>query len=944
MAAQLAQTLVCPEAEQEVRDFIAQAEAVLGAEAQASPASLSALASTAKSLAWRPGLWANTDKAAAKSTIAELLSRPAFKRALLLVTNEATRWTWSPHQRSLEEQQGLKAKIEALEAVVLLCGCLLGSSNPAAPVLDFARRLVLSQTLEALSGRLADARAELEFVADWAAAAAAAVGVGPFLQADAPALLMLLVPMMDLVGAAAHLMRGCLQLAIREPDAGPEPQSAAAAAASGAAPEPSAPAQPAGAAASGSSAPSGAAVAEAAAASLCYAQELAAALRASAVAEHTCAALASVFRLWAVFDGAAKEEPPRADPAFVDVLCGHADRTIRYAMWALTTLEGAHVETRPASLARAAARGPGAFYTSLACGVAVLSAMDGEDTYGLAPSVRQGFNEVLRNEVVQRAAVLFGAGVQSPELGSLGPLMTLLNLLPADEGKLLDPAKARAMLPRSKVLPLAMRMARVWVLAAAEAAAGRTREEELAVLTDRRLGTGRVRALLDWGEAALLASAALQAASTAVRSGAGPEVSVDLGEEWWRLTVALAMHLQAPTTPLPHTLPPAPPPGLESALAGGVLPCLENLFRRTAASLRVESPPQLEALHAFAGDGLWQRLAPLLAWGDARQAAALLRTIGKGLEAAASLYSFYSYPADQAPAAERQLLAMLAAAVANWLPPLCRLLWARYRDQAGFTGSAPLITCLCWLPLLVRIDARHGPPTRPSAVLAAGPAAAGAAAGASASGSGWATGLSPVRFVGMALQGINEQSEETYLRYVAQACCAVAAALPEEVTKGGGEGPAWEPQQLRSLGAECRARGYMAEAEAVEALAAQLVRWVHGSGPRGGRGGARASAASGAQALAARFGAWFPGLEAAAALLPASPAAARARLGGCSNPTCANLEGDSDAALPASAGVRGLRRRCVLLQPRVPDGALAVGPPGGVPEPRRQLAEGRVVP
>ncbi|KAG2483245.1 hypothetical protein HYH03_017902 [Edaphochlamys debaryana] len=50
----------------------------------------------------------------------------------------------------------------------------------------------------------------------------------------------------------------------------------------------------------------------------------------------------------------------------------------------------------------------------------------------------------------------------------------------------------------------------------------------------------------------------------------------------------------------------------------------------------------------------------------------------------------------------------------------------------------------------------------------------------------------------------------------------------------------------------------------------------------------------------------------AAALLPASPAAARQLLGGCSNPACANLEGDSDAALPlrACAGCGGAASYC----------------------------------
>ncbi|KAG2482750.1 hypothetical protein HYH03_018344 [Edaphochlamys debaryana] len=959
MAAQPALSVMCPEAEREVRDFTAHADAVLGAGAEPSPASLSALASSAKELVTRPGRWVDADdKAAAGSTIAELLSRPAFKRALLLVTNESTRWSWSPGQRSAEEQEGLKAKIEALEAVVRLCGELLGSSTAAAPVLDFARHLVLSQTLEALSGRLADARAELDFLSDRAAAAADAGGARLFLQADAPALLLPLVPIVDLVGAAASLAWGCLLLATREPDAGPEPQSAAAAAASGAAPEPSAPSQPAGAAASGGAGSSDAAAG--AGASACYAQELAAALRASAVVEHTCAALASAFRLWAVFGSAAADEPPRGDPAVYDTFSGHADRTVHHVARALAALDVVQSGKRSASLARAAALGPGGFYTALAHGIAVLSAMDDEGTHGLEPSVQHSFTHVFRMTVKQNLLARFkGGGPQPRRSDSLGSLMFLIMLLTADDKTLLDAAAARAMLPRSAVRPLAMRIARLGLQAAAEAAAGRTQEESLAALQDaltRRLSAKTSRALLEEEEAALLASAALHEASSAARGGAGPPGSADLGEEWWRLAAALAPHLQAPACvhgvsfsrdyggnvlgqlPVvalpPAPLPPAPPLGLESALAGGVLPCLERLLRRTAAGLREGGPPppEVEASTALSelDGGLWTRLAPLLAWGDARQAAALVRTVGKGLEAAASISSSYFSPADKTLAAlagcvlaggriwleglaastgarrpglasgalgaglggggpgalypaERQLLAMLAAAMATWLPPLCRLLWARHRDQAGVPGSAPLITCLCWLPLLARIDATHGPPTRPSAVVAAGAAAAGAAAGAAPGGTGWAKALaSPVQTVGVALGGIGGESEDTYLRYVAQACCAVAAALPEEVMRLNDTDVAWQPQQLRSLGAECRARGDAAAAEAAEALAAQLVRWAHGSGPRGGRGGARASAASGAQALAARFGAWFPGLEAAAALLPASPAAARACLGGCS--------------------------------------------------------------
>ncbi|KAG2482756.1 hypothetical protein HYH03_018350 [Edaphochlamys debaryana] len=996
MAAQAAQTLMCPEAEANLSEFFAHAQAVLAAGAEASPALLNALASSTNDMAARPCRWLDADETAAGNTAADLLGRPAFKQALLLIANEVTRWSWAPAQRSAEEHEGLRAKVGALRAVELLCGSLLLVAPPTPPVLDFARRLVRSQTLEALSGRLSDARAELDFLSDQAAAAAAAGGAGPFVHADACSLLL---PLVASVGAPAVLTRGCLMLAVRVSNAAPQPQQRQPAAASGAAPEPSAPAQPAGAAAGGSGGASDSAAEEAAAASASYAQELAAALRASAVVEHTCIALASVLRLWDATGPEAIEEHPGVDPAFLRALSAHADKTVSNVTSTFPALHAATEVGLSAGLRIVAALGPAAFYSSVAHGIAVLSALDGETSYGLDPAVLAGFTRVFWVEVAERLESGSSSGVRrSKDFRCVGPLMNLAASLAGKGFILWDPAAASGIFPPFAVLPLAMRVARVGVQAADEAA-GRTEVVAVAALRAAQQGTGPCRVLLDWTMAPVLAVFALQAASSAMRAGAGPEGSACLGEEWWRLAAALTPHLRAPAAgfpgvslpshygkhilaelpsvtlapaPLPLALPPAPPLGLESALAGGVLPCLERLFRRAAASLRESRPDssEVEALLALNAryDDVSAWLAPLLAWGNARQAAALVRTIGKGLEATAAADTItpddtvcgdavlamashfltagrlwlegLAASRDRGPGsagplaqragpggggagahspAERQLLEMLAAAAAAWLPPMCRLLWARF--DAGAMLSSPLITCLCWQPVLARVDATHGTPTRPSAVVAAGPAAAGAAAGSSASGAGWGTALTdPVRLVRVALRMVDgdgagpvgDPKKVLYLRYLAQACCTVAAAFPEEVAGRGRAGPVWETSKLRALTAELRTHGHAAEAEAAEALPAQLVRWAHGSGPRGGRGGARASAASGAQALAARFGAWFPGLEAAAALLPASPAAARACLGGCSNPACANLEGDSDAALPlrACAGCGGAASYC----------------------------------
>ncbi|KXZ45945.1 hypothetical protein GPECTOR_49g529 [Gonium pectorale] len=108
-----------------------------------------------------------------------------------------------------------------------------------------------------------------------------------------------------------------------------------------------------------------------------------------------------------------------------------------------------------------------------------------------------------------------------------------------------------------------------------------------------------------------------------------------------RLSVASAVHAAVPAAAEEEEeekeeeahrlrgegLPPdAPPPLLAAALCGGVVPCLERLLRRAG-----RAPDGLEAaiVRSWCGkraDGL---LAALLAYGEPRQAAALVATLGK---------------------------------------------------------------------------------------------------------------------------------------------------------------------------------------------------------------------------------------------------------------------------------------------------------------------------
>ncbi|KAG2482901.1 hypothetical protein HYH03_018183 [Edaphochlamys debaryana] len=886
-------------------------------------------------------------------------------------------------------------------------------TRPAPAVLDFARRLLRAETLQALAARLAEVRQALS---------------GGAAQP-------LFARYCQLTYAVASLLGTCLTLATVTSEAAGE--------AGGAAP---------------SAAAAAAAAAEEehqAAAEECYRSELAAALRSSYISEHIAATTLALLRAFdgscglhasgLLYDGDPSTGPHKAaSTAVCYLLLVASDYTIVQLQVALEPLTTATSLPAPspgqqpspplAALRRATALGPCASYLTLAYGMSMLSYMDGGGTRGLPEDVARALGERLRSEARGRLHELAGQGsvLTSPprHAGSILPAVWNLSnalhaaavaacaaSLAAQSGTRIQqplahppasgsagasasaaaattPAATAAITPPRRLqlcwhtaLGLAMRAARMGVRAAEEAAAGRTREQEAAALTAALEGRGTFRVLLGEDRAAAVAVKALAVASRlrtllllkcrgvegggpASDAGSAGGSQADQGAEWWRLMARVAHHVSVmrigiqssakefgtcigehlPTVSLPpDPLPPVPPPAVASALAGGVLPCLERLIRRAAAAAPGDAgagqgSPELLALwqlvdahraHSNPTGWVWSWFSPLLAYGNPRQAGALIATLGKSLSASTErllndiLHEVSTHILllgrtwlDDAAARlegggaltppERQLAGLLGAAAAAWLPEVSRRIWSALR--AGRVDKGNVLVGVRWLPLL----SFSGGATAHSAAAAAasrGPAMPAADARANSDG-GWASfgatlfeygPLLRLSFDAWSSPSMDARFHDALTPWLAEAACTFAALCPEEAAAG--LGSVFWTDEVRALASELKAGR---QAEAAEALAAQLVRWERGGGARGGgRGGGRVRAAS-ATPLAERYGVWVPRLRAAAALLPASPAAARQLLGGCSNPACANLEGDSDAALPlrACAGCGGAASFC----------------------------------
>ncbi|KAG2486432.1 hypothetical protein HYH03_014879 [Edaphochlamys debaryana] len=366
-------------------------------------------------------------------------------------------------------------------------------------------------------------------------------------------------------------------------------------------------------------------------------------------------------------------------------------------------------------------------------------------------------------------------------------------------------------------------------------------------------------------------------------------------------------------------------PQLGSLLAYGDLRQVGALVATVAkalrfAQLRWAQDPRLLAAIASGGGGGGGGVAADDPFPDS-----LIRVVVSLLcHGAASLTRFGEARIGRAQltAPERQLADVLAAAAAAWLPPLQRL-GERGTAEASWIAA---LTAARWIPLAAAAATPAAPAPAAAAAAAAAATASAVPAGQAADGGWrrWLLGdLAAVPRLGVMLArlepdavGQGPMGEETVVR----ACVALAAACPAEVAGGGegggggaAQGPAWCAAALHPIATRLRRDGGEEEAAGAEALRGLLLRWSGraggcGGGGRAGHGRSRAggggagaggtsAAAQAAAALAAQLAAWGPPAQAAAALLPPSPSAALQLLGGCANPACANLEGDSEAGL-----------------------------------------------
>ncbi|PNH08888.1 hypothetical protein TSOC_004543 [Tetrabaena socialis] len=399
---------------------------------------------------------------------------------------------------------------------------------------------------------------------------------------------------------------------------------------------------------------------------------------------------------------------------------------------------------------------------------------------------------------------------------------------------------------------------------------------------------------------------------------ASPEQLHVVGE-WLRCAPRLEM-LQPD-----ERLPPAPPPGLAAALAGGLLPSLERLLRRAGEEPDGQESMVVRGMLGAAQPGnLW---AHLLAYGEPRQAAALVATLGKLLrraclvqdgteEAIRDHYFLFRVCLDvlnlqlaaaigPTHAAGNQLGCLLAYATCDWLPALSRqaLQFIAYQPAlSDYSNSrylaAQLSPMLLWPQLLAfRFQGAGG------AGAAAGPVAETAAAddaGASIAG-GDAGGrlllledMRVVELLGGLLRlskpWLTEADASPFRTMLAGCCYGVAATCPDAVLRAAGS-YAWPPELVPALLGGARWRYLSLSAECAWALAAML----KGGGAGGGGNGSEEQRCARERLLAAvaRQQQQSEVGTLAAVLVP--PAEARSLLRTCAYRGCTRLAGDSEA-------------------------------------------------
>ncbi|KXZ47231.1 hypothetical protein GPECTOR_37g237 [Gonium pectorale] len=386
------------------------------------------------------------------------------------------------------------------------------------------------------------------------------------------------------------------------------------------------------------------------------------------------------------------------------------------------------------------------------------------------------------------------------------------------------------------------------------------------------------------------------------------------------------------------SLPAEPPPALVAALDGGLLRCLELLMRRAGQQ---PQGPEVTLLRGLArrvanDQGFWSYLAPLLAYGEPRQAAALLATLCKLLRtgspwalgpgvsvqdcACSIIASFVTGMAEQSKAeaaaapgfgppspASQQLLRLLSCAACEWLPELAQSLsqsLAQSPVPAAMARLELVSSLLAWLPLLasrcvvrplcaavadvspVADDEAHGGASGGGASRegAGRDGASGGGASGEGAGNAAAGGRPELREAGDAgaaavrLDRLMGEAVQAPAAAATVGCSGVAAAsVPAAPSLP------WRPELLQEAAAGLRALGEGVTAAHAEDLAAYL--------DRGG---------SVDRAHEAKRGLWFP----AGPLAPALPPLTEARPllpGRCANPVCSNLERDSEADLTLKA-------------------------------------------
>ncbi|PNH07898.1 hypothetical protein TSOC_005594 [Tetrabaena socialis] len=359
------------------------------------------------------------------------------------------------------------------------------------------------------------------------------------------------------------------------------------------------------------------------------------------------------------------------------------------------------------------------------------------------------------------------------------------------------------------------------------------------------------------------------------------------------------LHKWLPLLPPDEPLPAAAPPALAVALAGGVLPCLERLLRRAG-----EEPcgPEADVWWALSEkNDMWHLWAQLWAYGEPRQAAALVTTLGKLLRRtgpacargpcskAACVNAFVllcdgvlgsalAEVTEVGQAVAAQIWRLRVYAACEWLPELSRIA-LQATGAAGAPQEFQLRGVLFWLPLLASRCGDASPAAGTAATLEAGCV------------EDWRLLLTQrVRAVPLLAAALRhgQEAQAQCGTVLATSCCAVAVACPRELRQAAGGSSAWRPELLRGLVPWLRASSFDRIADAVEALAELLEVWgADGSGGSGGeakQAHERLLRAVAVDSRARRLSATL-----------VAPAEARALLRTCSFSACTRLAGDSEA-------------------------------------------------